>query len=221
MIRVGVVARSAIVRAGLTALLSAQSGFTVVGAAEPDTLLQEIDRWQAEVIVLEIEGSDEDMAILLPWFELKLEPGFEPTLSPQIIVLLDEAEPETVRDLLRLDVRGILPQAIGSGEITAAIEAVAMGLIVLHPDFSDELQPALTDLPAPLPARLTTAPLTPREMEVLQMIAEGMSNKTIARRLHLSEHTIKFHISSIFSKLQVSSRTEAVIAGTRLGLILL
>jgi DNA-binding NarL/FixJ family response regulator len=221
MIRVGVVAHSAIVRAGLTALLSAQSGFTVVGAAEPDTLLQAIDRWQAEVIVLEIEGSDEDMAILLPWFELKLEPGFEPTLSPQIIVLLDEAEPETVRELLRLGVRGILPQAIGSGEITAAIEAVAMGLIVLHPDFSDELQPALTDLPAPLRARPTTAPLTPREMEVLQMIAEGMSNKTIARRLHLSEHTIKFHISSIFSKLQVSSRTEAVIAGTRLGLILL
>ena len=221
MIRVGVVARSAIVRAGLTALLSAQSGFTVVGAAEPDTLLQAIDRWQAEVIVLEIEGSDEDMAILLPWFELKLEPGFEPTLSPQIIVLLDEAEPETVRDLLRLDVRGILPQAIGSGEITAAIEAVAMGLIVLHPGFSDELQPALTDLPAPLPAQPATASLTPREMEVLQMIAEGMSNKTIARRLHLSEHTIKFHISSIFSKLQVSSRTEAVIAGTRLGLILL
>ncbi|MEP0913903.1 response regulator transcription factor [Leptolyngbya sp. GB1-A1] len=221
MIRVGVVARSAIVRAGLTALLSAQSGFTVVGAAEPDTLLQEIDRWQAEVIVLEIEGSDEDMAILLPLFELKLEPGFEPTLSPQIIVLLDEAEPETMRDLLRLDVRGILPQAIGSGEITAAIEAVAVGLIVLHPDFSDELQPALTDLPAPLPAQPATAPLTPREMEVLQMIAEGMSNKTIARRLHLSEHTIKFHISSIFSKLQVSSRTEAVIAGTRLGLILL
>jgi DNA-binding NarL/FixJ family response regulator len=221
MIRVGVAARSAIVRAGLTALLSAQSDFTVVGAAEPDALLKEIDRWQAEVIVLEIEGSDEEIALLLSQFESRFESRFEQTLSPQVIVLLEEAEPETVRDLLRLGVRGILPQAIGSGEITAAIDAVFAGLIVLHPDLSDDLHPALTELPAALPPLPVSSPLTPRELEVLQMVAEGLSNKTIARRLHLSEHTVKFHVSSIFSKLQVSSRTEAVIAGTRLGLILL
>ncbi|WP_088894369.1 response regulator transcription factor [Leptolyngbya ohadii] len=215
MIRVGVAARSAIVRAGLTTLLK-ESGFTVVGAAAPDRL-EEIDRWQAEAILLELEGTDEDLSLLLPLVEPRLD-----QTAPQTIVLLEEGEPETVRELLRLGIRGILPQAIGSAEISAAIEAVMAGLIVLHPDFTEDLQPALTELPAALPVFPATAvSLTARETEVLHMIAEGMSNKTIALRLHLSEHTVKFHISSIFSKLQVSSRTEAVIAGTRLGLILL
>nr|WP_242028103.1 response regulator transcription factor [Pseudanabaena sp. FACHB-2040] len=66
-----------------------------------------------------------------------------------------------------------------------------------------------------------TQPLTNREVEVLTLLAEGVGNKTIARRLTLSEHTVKFHISTIFAKLNVSSRTEAVIVGARLGLILL
>jgi DNA-binding NarL/FixJ family response regulator len=62
--------------------------------------------------------------------------------------------------------------------------------------------------------------LTQREIEILQMLAAGMDNKTIARQLHISEHTVKFHISSIFAKLDVSSRTEAVTLGIRQGLIL-
>jgi len=67
----------------------------------------------------------------------------------------------------------------------------------------------------------TFPPLTTREIEVLGMLAEGVGNKAIARHLDISEHTVKFHISSIFSKLNASSRTEAVILGARQGLILL
>nr|WP_228035594.1 response regulator transcription factor [Oculatella sp. LEGE 06141] len=63
--------------------------------------------------------------------------------------------------------------------------------------------------------------LTPREIEVLGMLAEGLGNKAIAKRLSISEHTVKFHISSIFTKFGVSSRTEAVMLGARQGLILL
>ena len=62
--------------------------------------------------------------------------------------------------------------------------------------------------------------LTPREIEVLRMIAEGLGNKEIASRLRISDHTVKFHISSIFAKLGVSSRTEAVIVGIRQGLVM-
>ncbi|HKC74673.1 MAG TPA: response regulator transcription factor, partial [Chloroflexota bacterium] len=63
--------------------------------------------------------------------------------------------------------------------------------------------------------------LTPREIEVLGMLAEGLGNKTIARRLGISEHTVKFHVGSIFAKLDASSRTEAVTLGARRGLIML
>jgi DNA-binding CsgD family transcriptional regulator len=66
-----------------------------------------------------------------------------------------------------------------------------------------------------------TQPLTPREIEVLGMLAEGLGNKTIARRLGISEHTVKFHVGSILAKLDASSRTEAVTLGARRGLIML
>jgi two-component system, NarL family, response regulator YdfI len=72
---------------------------------------------------------------------------------------------------------------------------------------------AVTDTPA--------QPLTPREVEVLHMLAEGLGNKTIARRLGISEHTVKFHVGSIFAKLNASSRTEAVTLGVRQGLVML
>jgi DNA-binding NarL/FixJ family response regulator len=63
--------------------------------------------------------------------------------------------------------------------------------------------------------------LTPREQEVLQLLAEGLPNKTIADSLHISEHTVKFHVNAILSKLGAQSRTEAVVRATRLGLLLL
>ncbi|MBI1880571.1 MAG: response regulator transcription factor, partial [Chloroflexi bacterium] len=63
--------------------------------------------------------------------------------------------------------------------------------------------------------------LTPRELEVLQLLAEGLPNKAIARRLDISDHTVKFHVNAILSKLSAQSRTDAVVRATRLGLILL
>src|SRR2546426_967335 len=108
----------------------------------------------------------------------------------------------------------------GREEIIAAIEAVATGLIVIHPDTVGELQlvPSASKRAGAVIAR---QPLTPREIEVLGMIAEGLGNKIIAGRLGISEHTVKFHIASIFVKLNAGSRTEAVTIGVRQGLILI
>ncbi len=64
-------------------------------------------------------------------------------------------------------------------------------------------------------------PLTPRELDVLRLLAEGLPNKTIAGRLNISKHTVKFHVNAILGKLGVASRTEAVVRATRMGLILL
>jgi DNA-binding NarL/FixJ family response regulator len=71
------------------------------------------------------------------------------------------------------------------------------------------------------PAEAPAEALTPRELEVLQLLAEGLPNKTIARQLSISEHTVKFHLNAIMSKLGAQSRTEAVVRATRLGLIIL
>jgi len=119
---------------------------------------------------------------------------------------------------LRSGVKAVLPHETTAAEIVAAVQAAAAGLVVLPPDTVDSLLPAAAPTRAPHEPR---AALTPREIEVLRMLVEGLGNKEIAWRLGISEHTVKFHIASIFNKLDVSTRTEAVTAGVRQGLILL
>jgi DNA-binding NarL/FixJ family response regulator len=97
--------------------------------------------------------------------------------------------------------------------MTAAVQAAAAGLVVLSPRDLEAM------LPAAQPARTIEA-LSPREIEVLGMMAEGISNKEIAARMGISEHTVKFHVASIMGKLHAGTRTEAVMLGVRLGLIM-
>ena len=109
---------------------------------------------------------------------------------------------------------GLLPGDATPHEVHAAVVALHAGLSVLPPSL----------IPHSLPAsavRMTTTiePLTAREEEVLQLAAEGLTNRQMALQLHISEHTVKFHLSSIFSKLGVASRTEAVKVGAQRGLI--
>ncbi|NJO43526.1 MAG: response regulator transcription factor [Cyanobacteria bacterium CRU_2_1] len=221
MIRVMVAARSAIVRAGLTALIAERPTLSVIStSSDPDILLQQIETIQPEVMLIDIDDADD-----LPGLLSELVSELDLNTQPAIVLLADEPDAAWIGTMLRSGVRGILPKATIASEIIAALEAVATGLIALHPDITEALLPTLPTLTLTPSSPHSLTPslphLTPREIEVLQMLAEGMGNKAIARRLTISEHTVKFHISSIFSKLQVSSRTEAVILGTRLGLILL
>lgn len=98
----------------------------------------------------------------------------------------------------------------------AALGAAAHGLIVLTQSQADALfmHPTVPQSPAPL-----VEELTPRELQVLRDLALGLANKEIAERLHISEHTVKFHVASILGKLDSGSRTEAVTRGIRRGLI--
>jgi DNA-binding NarL/FixJ family response regulator len=106
----------------------------------------------------------------------------------------------------------------GNGELLQiALQALVQGLLVLEPELDEQLYPARP--PAELPPPVE--PLTPREEEVLALLAEGLSNRAIAQDLKISEHTVKFHVTAIMNKLEAQSRTEAVVRATRLGLILL
>jgi DNA-binding NarL/FixJ family response regulator len=113
----------------------------------------------------------------------------------------------------RAGVRAVLHRQASADELSAAVRAVSAGLIVLHQDvFRAPAHAAATPLDE-------ERALTPRELEILEMLAEGLSNQTIGRRLHISTHTVKFHVAAILSKLEAGSRTEAVTHGVRRGLI--
>src|SRR5262249_7163535 len=123
-----------------------------------------------------------------------------------------------ISEALLTGVRAILPRDAKIEEIVAAIGALSAGLVVLSPATAEMLA---TNVGALYEPGAVDEALTPREVEVLSMLAEGIGNKLIANRLSISEHTVKFHISSIFGKLSATSRTEAVMLGIRRGLIML
>jgi DNA-binding NarL/FixJ family response regulator len=208
LIGVLVVARSTIMRAGLEALIATDPALKVVGSTAYSDLLPQIEQSQPSVVLWEWSAQEEESFPILLTAN-----GFQPAF----VLLIDDLSESAIAEFLRAGVRAILPSEASADEIMGAIVAAASGLTVLHSDITELLLPTL---PSPLP-KMSSQMLTPREIEVLGMLAEGLSNKTIARRLTLSEHTVKFHISSLFSKLHVSSRTEAVILGARQGLILL
>jgi DNA-binding NarL/FixJ family response regulator len=118
---------------------------------------------------------------------------------------------------------GVLPLDVGADELQAAAQAVAEGLIVGAPALlAPEMARLLSARPAPeAQGELPHQALSEREVQVLQLLAQGLANKQIAAGLGISEHTVKFHVSSIYSKLGVASRTEAVRVGVRLGLVVL
>ena len=130
-----------------------------------------------------------------------------PPVAP--VVLLSD-EPLTSR-VLGLGVHAVLPREAAAEQIVAALYAVSAGLIAVPAESSASIAPAASE------SMVET--LTPREMETLEMLAEGLSNKQIAARLSISEHTAKFHVNSILGKLDAATRTEAVMRGIRTGLL--
>ena len=143
-----------------------------------------------------------------------------------MVLLLEAASAAAAAAALRAGARAVLRWDASPDEILAAVHAAAAGLVALPGDLAAELAgPTPAELDgradgrAPQPAG--AAPLTPREREVLAMMAEGLGNKSIARRLGISDHTVKTHVAGLFARLGVSSRTEAVTVGVRRGLVVL
>ena len=130
------------------------------------------------------------------------------------IVLLGDASWSA--GMLRAGVRAVLPPDASAAEILAAIQAAAAGMALVDPA---ELEGLITRGNPTIVESAT--PLTGRELEVLRMLADGAANKTIAWKLGISEHTVKFHVAQILAKLNAGTRTEAVTLGIRRGLILL
>jgi DNA-binding NarL/FixJ family response regulator len=138
------------------------------------------------------------------------------------VLLTDATDPRFatlgLRAIVRDGVRAVLPRESGADEIIAAVEAAAAGLVALPVDLAEEL---IADEEPRAVAAPTNGVLTPREREVLSLLAQGLANKSIAPRLGISEHTVKAHVASIFEKLGAGTRAEAVVMAARLGILLL
>jgi DNA-binding NarL/FixJ family response regulator len=134
--------------------------------------------------------------------------------SGWIVVAL--ASPGAARDLVDAGARAVLGRDASSAELEAATVAGVRGLFALDAAARDEVLLARFER-----GELPAEPLTPRELEVLALLAEGLSNRRVASRLGISENTVKFHVNALLEKLDADSRTEAVVRAARLGLVLL
>jgi two-component system, NarL family, response regulator YdfI len=222
MVRVLIATENLLMRAGLESLLKSSSELEVASAnANTNLIKAQIQEQQPDVVLIEWNGEEETLvpaiADLFPVWQNHQQTT---TGMPAFIVLTNSSEQEGVIEALKAGVHAILPRSATVDEIVAAVMAAAAGLIVLTNDVLELLIGNVPDRNREL-SPLPTQALTAREIEVLDLLAEGQGNKAIAKRLAISEHTVKFHISSIFSKLNAQSRTEAVTLGARLGLILL
>jgi DNA-binding NarL/FixJ family response regulator len=221
VIHVMVVSPVQAVRFGLRVMLAEKSSTSAMDDFSPAYKISdaaglvEIENWLDEVDVLVLTAG-----AALPGDISRLAGQHEGRLA----VLLLADQPQAAAELASLPLRawGILAPDCSAEELKAAVIAVNEGLIVgspalIGPGLSRSL---IAGRPAPgLFVDEMVEPLTAREAEVLQLLALGLSNKQIAARLSISEHTVKFHTSSIYTKLGVAGRTEAVRAGVQRGLI--
>jgi DNA-binding NarL/FixJ family response regulator len=162
-----------------------------------------------DVLLMEVASAD----------KLHGHPAFVRDDGPPTLLLADHLGRAELRRALHSGVRAILPRNATGPEIAAAIEGVAAGLAVLSSEDLDMLLPSGAE---PVDAHfIPDEALTSREIEVLGMMSEGLGNKEIGSRLQISEHTVKFHVSSILGKLHVTTRGGAVARGVREGLIVI
>ena len=209
-VRLLIAAADPLVRTGLATLLADSPGYAVVGQVSGDEkLADEVDIYRPDVIIWDLGWEADEAVANLAELAGELDQG-----EPAIVALLPHQELAGIA--WSAGARGLLFRAVTRERLAAAVAAAAAGLTSLEPELVEEVLPART-----LEDTRPVEALTPRELEVLQLLAEGLANKGIAQRLEISEHTVKFHVNAIMGKLGAQSRTEAVVRATRLGLILL
>ncbi len=202
-----------LMRDGLRLLLELEPDMTVAAeAGDGQEALDAYQRVQPDVTLMDIrmpgmDGVEATRRILARWPEAR------------IIILTTFDDDAYVFEGLRAGARGYLLKAVSGEELARAIRTVAAGGALIDPSVTHKVLEAFSRLPrqaapAPLPE-----PLTERELEVLKLMAEGLSNREIARRLFLAEGTVKNYMSNILGKLEARDRTQAALRARELGII--
>lgn len=175
----------------------------------PGISLERTFQLAPDLIVVDVDGPALSSAVLRLAQAL---PG-----GTGLIILVDNPDPNWVMMVLRAGTNAVLSRDVTEEELRLAVLAGESGLVLLHPTSAQNL--GSQSFTQNHDSVITTESLTAREREVLSLVREGLGNRDIAGRLNISEHTVKFHISSILGKLNAGSRTEAVSQGIRKGFI--
>lgn len=203
-IRVVIVGDDPLARGGLAGILSSRPGLSVAGGLTlGDAVARSASALRPDVVVCDL-GQDSEAARI----------ALREIARTGVPVLAIFGPGGRSSDALAAGARGIVARNTDADTLDAAVRAVESGLVVMD-------EAAAGPFLRREERRAPDDPLTPRELEVLDLLAEGLSNKLIADRLRISEHTVKFHVNAILGKLGAETRTEAVVAAARLGLILL
>src|SRR5579864_7059850 len=220
-LRVFLVANSSARRAHLAALISrGVRGVSVICDSQISPARFAASKF--DVLVADLD-SPASAAAMLDFLQ-------EAPASAGAIALIDDPDPAWVRSALRASMNAIISRDVNSEDMQLAVQAAEAGFVLLHPTsvhglLQDNAIDEMNDVSVEDLALEGMAQgdmienLTARESEVLRLVGLGLGNKEIAARLAISEHTAKFHISSILGKLHAASRTEAVSLGIRKGLI--
>ena len=209
-IRIFVVDDHPVVRDGLVTILSTQPDFTVVGEASSG--LEAIDRvaqLKPDVLLLDLEMPQMDGVAVLRHFR-------DNKVDVRTIVFTAFDTDERILEAVQAGARGYLLKGAERQELFNAIRVVYEGGSLLQPVIASRLLQQMSE--AGQPAKAVDI-LTPRELEVLNLLAQGLQNKEIANALVISERTVKYHVSSIMSKLGAGNRTEAVAIAANQGLV--
>ena len=205
-----------VVRAGFAALLDTQPDFTVLGTAcDGGEAVRVCRELRPDVVLMDVRMPSLDGIEATRQLAGAGDPG------PRVLILTTFDLDEYVFDALRAGASGFLLKDVTAERLFDAVRVIAAGEALLAPAVTRRLIGEFTRLrPAPdalAPTVMVT--LTPRETEVLRLVAEGMSNPEIARRLVVTEETVKTHVSHILAKLGLRDRTQAVIAAYESGLV--
>ena len=211
MVAIAIFSVDPVLRGNLEQLPREDPAITVVGIVDsPSALLELAETHHVDVVLAETLPNE-----LLTDQQVRHQ-------QTAWVLILDRADEETSLDALSTGASAILPRTANRREIVTAIRAVTNGLVV----FQRQLLAALLHAEPLLGEQLNisndgNAPLTARELEVLTAMADGATNKAIARRLGISFHTVKFHVAAILEKLDADTRTEAVMKAAQLGIVML
>ena len=197
-----IVARDAMPAARLEAALRGLDAWRIE-VCTPRRLPAVLSEHAGAIVVMVLAGADarRQLRALRAW-----------PRSPAIIAIADEPATVWTSAFRSLGLRAALPPSATAHELVGAVRAVHAGLLVLHPQ-------ALTAARARETTPAVETPLTQREREIVELMADGASNRIIASRLAISRHTVKFHVASILAKLGVRSRAEAVAVALRRGVL--
>jgi DNA-binding NarL/FixJ family response regulator len=199
---VGIMASERSRRDWLERELRAERSLTIVGVAPTFPLLRSLlYDTVVDAVVVDVPSAS-DSEVVRDWLTDLLN-------AVPVVMLCGADDSWFSSQVIRAERGAVLSRESSAAQIAHAVRGVTAGLLVFD----------ATLMPRPEVSGDIAAELTPREIQVLRLLAEGLVNREIAERLNISEHTIKFHIGSILGKLQASSRTEAVTRGLRAGLI--